>query len=402
MIEMVARPALRLHASSTPLGASEPIPPTIASTLLLPQDRIAREPLSCWASRLVAELEQERRAEWPPREQAAVLGGIANNAALIAAHQGRFDTARAICEAQVRCQLRRAEDIGDAAISGHALQPWINLGRLDAIAGEWEAALARFASLAGARAGAPLQLGAVQTDGAAWQVIGNTRAEFEEFAERVRIVESLKALLANGRWAKVLAFAEEVPPELGTGTARLVREARIVALAQEGRHVEAEESARDALRNSVGWEQLVFQLRLAEVIAIGGSTAGVAGLLSPVLYAGLGLSAAACGSLQPLYVLTRAAAAAREAGMHDEAARLARRLLEGARSARDEIFELSCLRLLTAAARADERPGWKEALNRLRSETEYVRERGAADRPSDPLVGAPARLYGTLLERLES
>lgn len=401
MTDVVALSAPRLHASPTPSGAPERPAPAIAGTLLLPQDRIAREPLSCWASRLMAELEQERRAEWLAREHAAVLGGIGNNAALIAAHQGHSDTARAICEAQLGCQLRWAGKTGDAAISGHAMQPWINLGRLDAIAGEWEAALARFAAFAGARAGAPLRLGAVQTDGVAWQVIGDTPAEFAEFTERVRIVESLKALLGNRRWAEVLAFAEEVPPELGVGTARLVREARIVALAQAGRHMEAEASARDGLRDSAGWEQLVFQLRLAEVIAMAGSPARAAGLLGPVLRAGLDLPAATCGRLQPLYVLTRAAVAACEVGMHDEAVRLARRLLEGARSAGDEIFELGCLRLLAAAARADERPGWKEALGRLRSGTEYVRERGAADLPLGPAEGAPARLYATLLERLE-
>jgi hypothetical protein len=403
MIEVVAPPAPRLYASPTPVEApeSERPAPMIAGTLLLPQDRIAREPLSCWASRLTADLGRERRAEWPPREQAAVLGGIANNAALIAAHHGYPARARAICEAQVRCHLRRAVDTGDAAISGHALQPWINLGRLDAIAGEWEVALARFASLAGARAGAPIRLGTVQTDGVGWQVIGDTPNQFAEFVERVRIVESLKALLANRRWAEVLAFAEEIPPELGTGTARLVREARIVALVQAGWHVEAEESARDGLRDSAGWEQMVFQLRLAEVIAMAGSIARAAGLLRPVLRAGLGLPAATCGMLQPLYVLTRAAAAAHEVGMYEEAACLARRLLEGARFARDEIFELGCLRLLAAAARANERPGWKEALDRLRSETEYVRERGAVDRPSGPVEGAAARLYASLLERLE-
>jgi hypothetical protein len=401
MTDVVAFPAPRLHTSPTPPGEQERPAPTITGTLLLPQDRIAREPISCWASRLTTELEQERRAEWPPRVQAAVLGGIGNNTALIAAHQGHSDTARALCEAQIRCQLRRAGETGDAAISGHALQPWINLGRLDAIAGEWEAALGRFAALAEARAGAPLRLGAVQTDAAAWQVIGDTPAEFAEFTERVRVVESLKAFLGSRRWAEVLAFAEELPSELGNGTARLVREARIVALAQAGRHVEAEESARDGLRDSAGWEQLVFQLRLAEVIAMAGSLTRAAALLAPVLRAGLDLPAATCGRLQPLYVLTRAAAAAHEVGMHDEAARLARRLLEGARSARDEIFELGCLRLLATAARADERPGWKKALDRLRFATEYMRERGGADRSLDPAEGAPARLYATLLERLE-
>jgi hypothetical protein len=374
--------------------------PAVSRTLLLPQDRIAREALSPWAVRLTRELREARRGLRLRRHWAVAVSGTTNNAALIAAHRGDTRTAWELCEAHLRWQSRFGRRSGDPATTGHALQPWINLGRLEALDGRGEAAVQRFAVLQGCAAGAALDLGRGRVAPAGWRVIADTSEEFGRYVERVRVVESLKALLLAHADAALLRFAATLGGGLPAALSRLVEEAVVVAAAGAGEHDRAARIAADAARASTGWTRMVFQLRLGETFAAADDTPRAAAVLAPVLSAGLRLSPATLGELQALYVLTRAAAAGLEAGLALEAAGLARALLDGARAVRDQGFELAALRVLGRAAPPATRPRWLAELAALAEATEYARERAAAAaRPSPEIETLYQELAATLDHR---
>jgi hypothetical protein len=325
---------------------------------------------------------------------AFAISGVANNVALIAAHQGAFEVARKLCSSHVRWQVRLSRRSGDLSLGGHALQPWINLGRLEALTGSWQAALARFAQLRGCRPGSPIKLDRARVPGEGWQVLGDTIQDALRFVERAYVVESLKALLLNRRYADVLVFNEALTPDDHPGRSRLVIEATIVAAVGQGDFDRARKTAAAALGQTAAWERLTFQLRLAETLACTGAADRAGDLLHPIVRAAMNLSPATWCELQPLYVLARVAAVAREIGLEREAAAMAQRALDGARTARDEVFQLNALRILAAVTTGDEHCAWKDSLDRLERVTEYQRERrnDAKTPPGPALTGLYARL----------
>jgi len=375
-----------LLTAPAPAAAPAAPRPVVGRTLLLPQDRIAREALAAAAARLNARLRDARRGLRRRRDLALAVSGAANNAALVAAHRGDRQTAWEMCQAHLRWQSRFGRRSRDPAITGHALQPWINLGRLEAIAGRGERALERFARLRGWTAGTAMELGTGRVAPDGWRVIGETAGEFGRFVERVYVVESLKALLLTRCDAALPAFAGGLGDGLPPALARLVDEAVIVAAAGAGDVERARETALRCTRASSGWTRMVFQLRLGETLAVLGDTAGAHAALGPVLQAGVRLHAGLLRDLQTLYVLTRAAAAGDEAGLHDAAAALARATLAGARDAGDQCFELASLRVLTHAAPPEDRPRWRAGLAALEAATEYARERRGPAAPPSPEI----------------
>ncbi|HEU4562222.1 MAG TPA: hypothetical protein VFS20_30615 [Longimicrobium sp.] len=313
---------------------------------------------------------------------------VANQVALVAVHQGRADAARALCEAHIGWQLRLARRAADPAIATQALQPWINLGRLEALAGDWAGALDRFAGLVAYRDAPAVLVAGVCVSGEGWDVAANT-VGFAEFLEGVYVIDSLKALLQNRRNAELLAFAAALPEGIAPPLARFGAEASVAAWCRARECRRACDAAVAAARSSDGWERAVFLLRLAEALLLSGDAATAREVLSGSVAALLGAPAAERGWLKSLYVVHRYAGACREAGLDDEALSLARLLLRGARAARDEVFEVDALRLLTVLAPAPEQARWAGELEALEKSSLYMRcRRGDDVVPMDPGLDA--------------
>jgi hypothetical protein len=129
------------HADTAAPAAS------ITASLLIPLDRMARAPLPDWTGRLLASLDRSRASVRQTRLMAEKFGSIGNNAGLIAALRAEMQTAWSVTERQVWWLGRLARRSGDATVAAHAVQPWVNLGRLEALTGRWREALARFEAL---------------------------------------------------------------------------------------------------------------------------------------------------------------------------------------------------------------------------------------------------------------
>lgn len=369
---------------------------TISTASLLPQERIARAPLPAWAGKLSTALSESLAETRSTRRLAGDVAWISNNAALVAAHQGRADVAQALCEGQIRWQCRLARRSRDASIRTHGIQPYINLSRLETLAGRWEEALARLERLNDYRADGRLDLGALCIRGREWEGTGWTQVTFERFLKTVYVVDSLKALLASRQFAGILAFSDRLRPDFPPGLVRFADEASVAAACGLGEFDRAQGIAAGAMKDACGWHRAVFKLRLAETLACAGDDRGAARLLAPLAGVVAKLSPPSKSELQTLYVLSRIAGACLEVGLAGEGLALTRDVLDGARAAGDEAFEVESLRVLCTADSDPQIERWRDDLSRLQESTCYRRYRaegrGAATHPALDL------LYDRLVE----
>jgi hypothetical protein len=385
-----------MPATAPPAGAAAPPAPTIAATLLTPQNRIAREPLTPWAERLAGDLAEARATVRTTRQLAGRLGFIGNNAGLVAAHRGDMDAAWRITERHLVWHGRQARRSGDAGLTAFGVQPWINLGRLETLTGRWREALSRFAGLAAYDVADRLEMGCVRLTGSAWSSLMASREQFLDYLHTVYVSDSLRAMLMNRRWELVAPFAARFED----GPLRWIcEEARVVAACGLGDFAAAAARARAAAREAGGWNRAVLRLRLAETHACAGQADRAAEVLAQI--AGVVRQLAPEHRADPRLtpVTARLAAACREAGLDEDACAVARDVLEDARAQRDELIQIETLRLLAAAAPAPEREEWRRAAARAEEETEYARYRRGRAPPPSPAV---ERLYERLDEAYAS
>lgn len=370
---------------TAPAPPTTPAAPTIATAILIPLDRIAREPIGGWAERLLGQLNTGLRRVRSTWGIAGEIGFVGNNTGLIAAHRGDMDVAWRITQRHLWWQGRLARRSGDTAVTAHGVQPWVNMGRLEALTGRWREALARFSGLSTYAVADTLQLGCVRLAGSAWTSLMSSREHFLRFLETVYVTDSLRAMLLNRRFELVPSFAAQ----FGDGGLRWIcEEATVVAECREGDPLAAAARARSAARQAQGWTRAVLRMRAAEAHACAGETKLAAEILSPVAHVVRQISPAQMAAPHLMPATARLASACSEAGLTVEAHALAQRVLEGARTIRDELIEIEMLRLLAAISPDQERETWETALHDLEHSTEYARYRRGGPPPRNPVVTA--------------
>lgn len=359
---------------------------TISTGLLLPQDRIVREPLEVWAARLLGDLEKVWKEARRPRSLAGHLAGTANNAALIAAHAGKRALAWRLCEGQIAWQRRLARRARDPGIAAHGIQPWVNLGRLEAIEGKCDAALGRFAQLAQYRDDEWISFGCVRVHCSLWPAVTVSRETLERTLDAIYVVDSLKALLMNRAFDAALDFAGRVPASYEGELPWRAAEASVIAHGRLGNTDRARALAASSAADVSGWLRAVFRLRLAEVMASAGNAEGAREVLRPIADIVRQVSRARKQQTQTLSVMLRLAGACGEAGLDDDAAALAQDVYESAREIRDEVFQIESLRLLAEHPTPAGGEAWADALARLEETTRYVRYRRGGKPGPNPAV----------------
>lgn len=358
--------------------------PTISTAFLLPQDRLPHLPLESWAAKLLSNLARTRRAVRSPRGYAAAVAPIANNAALIASQEGLPEEAAALCEAQLRWQRRFARRASDRAIVAHGIQPWVNLGRLDALARRSQAALDRFELLAQYAAQGALTLGHTRIADDDWQVVTDSQVGFVRLLENMRVIDSLRALLLDARYDDVIAFGETVRAARRDGLGSFGDEATIIAASLQENHELAITTARAARDGVNGWLRVVLQIRLAEAVARAGDLVAAGRVIGPVTRTLSGLSAEARGQLEALHVTQRAAIVCAELDLEDAAVAMARQAYAGAVNASDEVIQIDSLGVLALFHTGSERRRYEETLTSLRERTCYARYRLGKRRRGGP------------------
>jgi len=341
-----------------------------ATDLLLPSDRIARLDLQAWARNLIDRL-QVRIPDPAP------LSIVLNNAALVFAHLGRIDQARWVCNAHIGW-------VGQLAASGdtspvHALQPWINLGRIELLTGNATAAHAYFDLVRPMQERRPLWLGPVRLRSEDWPAMLAVEPQLPTVLRSVRLMDGVRCWFIAGAYRGALHWLDRVEQDEQLAPAGGLQEARVVSHVELAEHDQA--IAVAGLRHPDSFVGIAIRLHLARSAWLRGRPAlaceyadEAAGILL-----GLGWSAIDRPVLPRMFRLLEAATrTARAFGQDELARRLAETLLDSAVRAGDQVSQHTALRHLEAVADEPDRHRWADARQNLESTSDYLLIRRAA------------------------
>ena len=166
-----------------------------------------------------------------------VVSTALNQYALIEALRGHGERAEAACHAQIRWVVRTAGAMGDRRLLAHAMQPWVNLGRLHRRAGAHERACRHFALIDGWRDGCD-SLPAEWEAGDGLQDALAGDPVLVETLWAIAIVDTFKALVGHDP-AAALAHLERQRQGAPARFRFLIDEATLIALECAGQRDEA-------------------------------------------------------------------------------------------------------------------------------------------------------------------
>lgn len=368
---------------------------SISTALLSPNDRVARLPLRFWAERLILNLQHTYATIREPRRFAENLAAIGNNAGLVAASRGDTEAALKSAELQIRWLGRLARRSRESSLAAFAVQPWVNLGRLDAISGRTMEALDRFSELWRSALNGHVHIGTLRLGEGDWAAIVPTRDHFLTFVHTIYVSDSLKAMILNRRFDLVDPFSLQVGAKGRLKS--MCDEACIVAESKTGDHRKAIARAETAVASATGWPAVVLQLRLAEANACAGELDGSRKILSQLADMIQHVSVKIMAKPELMQITARLAVACCEVELFHDGITVAENVLKGAQSVQDEMIQLDMLEILANFAEQEQANSWREKLSELKAGTDYARfRRGLAAQPSslfDELYSCLANAY---------
>jgi hypothetical protein len=349
-------------------------PYSIARYLLNVHDQIARLAILPWLEELRSQLALVEHLPTTTVRWRSVIATCANRCALIESYRGKSASARRLCEIQWRWLESESNQNGAVDARALAIQPWINLGRLDWLGGDLDGALRRFAVFGELSETGKLSMGELAVPSRAWVHIGfESPQEQRRFGKSVFVVESLKAQLGRERYTETLTFADNVPRADEDGVRGFLEEAVVIALAGLGRIVAALNRALDTHRNAISWQRLISQFRCAELLAMAEDRNNARKLCGMTWAACDRLRLDASPQLFPLFLTAGVATLAAHLGEIDLAIKANIVVVRGARLLGDEPLELEALLRLCSIVETGHM--WDDTLRRRRKESGYSRFR---------------------------
>lgn len=211
----------------------------VPTTFLSINSRPVFRPVPVWAERLA--------------EQLAVLGAEAtdpgglsecfNQSALLQTIVGDNEAARSICWGQIDWAVRLSDRRGDRGLLAYALQPWVNLGRLDVRQRQLAQALDHFSLAVSYAQRRALRLGPCTITGSDWDAIAHlgdddwsrsSAGSLPRFLWTVFVVDSYRAYTAmrdpRGAERLLRSQRQSAPIEI----ANLIDEADVLRLLAQG------------------------------------------------------------------------------------------------------------------------------------------------------------------------
>ena len=183
----------------------------LPTDILSDRGRIFRPSLRRWAPSLTARLHRAKHRGADPGH-AFEISGLCNNASLLFALAGESEFAEAICTRQIAWLARRAQTGDGFEAISLAIQPWVNIGRLERQRGQTTRALAQFT--------------AIFPDGDGQLAFGPFRLAIEDLryedVELIGVIDSLRTLWLARDYERGLRFVRRLRPRLRSAAA-LVR-----------------------------------------------------------------------------------------------------------------------------------------------------------------------------------
>jgi tetratricopeptide (TPR) repeat protein len=238
--------------------------------ILTPQDRPVRLRLEEWATARLGDLAHlKENAAYHEPEICGSIVDCYNEAALIEVYYGRQAHATNLCHAAMKWVADVVKDSGNAACYRFAIQPYVNLGRLDRIAKRWQESLDKFKVADEVSRGNPVAFGPIVIDPLSLEQMASTFPDVTVL-ESIYILDTLKTLLKAEWYGMVLDYFpnwESIPNLVHRD---FICEAFLVALAGLEEYDRALELSGQCLHNSQGRNRLVFLYRRAEILAAAG------------------------------------------------------------------------------------------------------------------------------------
>jgi hypothetical protein len=335
----------------------------IATALFLAHPETPRREIDEWAVQLRRAL--AARAAWPAgsRDHVARVIGSTNAAALLEAHRGDLQAADDVCRSQLdwlaaHPRARRFD------VARHALNPWLNLGRLASMRGDVSAALEIFAVLRPGRRA--IRMGVLTLARRRLDAQLKNELGYPDFAAHVYLTESLRTFARAGD-ADALRAATTDRAMLRAGRRAggngmlLLSEARLLALRLDGDFPAVARDATDWRDRTAAHARAVFGVRAADaVIAARSSVRQCDEALRIAEQAIVPLLEAEPPAMLAVSLANHAARLAHAAGRPVLGARVARRAMAAAARTHDVVLRYEALgaralgegRAATAAAQA--------------------------------------------------
>ncbi len=345
----------------------------ITNILFIPHDRIVRLPLQEWARLILynyASIEaKEKNLQDNNNEFTIECAVCFNQAALIEFYLGRIDNAISLCSSQLLWANHIAKS--ELEVLDISLQPWINLGRIDYFAGRYNQALHKFYILFHEEEHTEPNFYFIVTKKKLAE-IKQKNLSIKSVIENVFIVDSLKAMLKGKYYNEIINFTKTYNCIDNVELKNFMSEAKIVALCRNGQRDEALTTVNTQIAKCIGYNRLVFLLRLAELLAVFGETSTSIKLSMRLADVVKKFKYHVEPNINNLFYGKRVAELLKLLGEHELASEIAEIAYHGATLLNDEPLRVELLELLISLeANQNKFNEWERCLYILRSHTCY-------------------------------
>ena len=189
--------------------------------------------------------------------------------ALVYCLMGNVDKAIKLCHKQIDYFSFKSNK--NIKLLKFCMQPWINLGRIDRISGEFESSVEKFKILRlRDYNGKYINLGNHQFDKEILFEVVVTDNEVNNAVSACAFIEPIKTYLANGEFKKINSLSKVELSNLNKSLHGIAYESLIIANVQIGNLSDAYRIANKAIKNVPPHLMHIFQLRKGELLAVNG------------------------------------------------------------------------------------------------------------------------------------
>jgi len=222
-------------------------------------ERLLRPALDTWALELHQELDGLNMASATDPSQLDAVSACMNKASFVVASTGHLASAMHMCECQLTWVARRSLACSDAGILSHAIQPWINIGRLHALRGDRESASPHFRLAEQFSHQEPAVLGPCHLPADAWQAIIKAAPEMPHVMWNVYALETIKGCLKSGDSARALVTISYLRHTVPARWHGFINEGEVLGLLHHGK---AEQAVAQAVCADPGsaYDEAAFRL----------------------------------------------------------------------------------------------------------------------------------------------
>ena len=240
--------------------------PSISVDLLTPHERPIKLPLQKWSKSVTDSFISLKSTAKNSQSESIKIATCFNLAALIEAYTGRVDNATQLCHAQLLWLFRISETTSSLEALVTSLQPWINLGRIDYNQRRYEQALDKFRLLFDADKLANIHFESIIIGQEKWKEIKRVYPETQQVIDNVFIVDSIKAMLKEKCYTKLLEFYDSYISSEKLSLKEYLTEAKIISLCMIGEKNEAMRIAEKQANFCLDRNKLSFMLRYIETL----------------------------------------------------------------------------------------------------------------------------------------